>query len=313
MGKSRAKSVPPSAAPAFRVEPECFLPPGRLPVTVNLAPSPPPGQPSPPEDRTDKRHWHGFHELILIAEGTAIHEIDDLAFPVVAGDVFLIQGEQVHRFAERKGLTAINLIFDPERLPLPHDTLRQLPGYRALFELEPAFRRQHRFRSHLHLSPQALEAALRRVRTALEWQKRPGPGTEVRLLALLLELMVELAERYAASPTPEGQALLRLGDILRALEARSDEEWNVAELARRAGLSRNQFLRTFRQATGFSPIDYVLRLRIRRAMELLAQGGQSITHLAFAVGFRDSNYFARQFRRLVGQSPTVCRRAVGRG
>ncbi len=75
-------------------------------------------------------------------------------------------------------------------------------------------------------------------------------------------------------------------------------------------MSERTFLRRFREATGFAPIDYVIRARIRRAADLLADlnAGLSITEIAFRCGFQDSNYFSRQFRRYIGTNPRNYRR-----
>jgi AraC-like DNA-binding protein len=74
-------------------------------------------------------------------------------------------------------------------------------------------------------------------------------------------------------------------------------------------MSECTFLRKFREATGFSPTDYLLRSRIRRAEELLARRKLSITEVAARCGFEDSNYFSRQFRRVTGVSPRAHRRS----
>ncbi len=66
---------------------------------------------------------------------------------------------------------------------------------------------------------------------------------------------------------------------------------------------RRNFLRAFESTMGFPPITYLIRLRIRQACKLLQRSDQSITEIAMAVGFSDSNYFSRQFRMLTGSSP----------
>ena len=69
-------------------------------------------------------------------------------------------------------------------------------------------------------------------------------------------------------------------------------------------MSASSLLRNFKDATGFSPIDYLLRIRIARAVELLRSDEMTITSAAFNVGFSDSNYFARQFKRIMKTSPS---------
>jgi AraC-like DNA-binding protein len=72
-------------------------------------------------------------------------------------------------------------------------------------------------------------------------------------------------------------------------------------------MSKRSFLRAFQAATGKSPIAYLIQLRINRAASLLRRGDDSITDIAFLVGFRDSNYFTRQFRKVFGTSPRAYR------
>ena len=68
-------------------------------------------------------------------------------------------------------------------------------------------------------------------------------------------------------------------------------------------MSKRTFLRVFRAATGATPIAYLIGVRIRRAAELLRQGGVTVTEAAMRVGFEDSNYFSRQFRKVMGVTP----------
>ena len=56
-------------------------------------------------------------------------------------------------------------------------------------------------------------------------------------------------------------------------------------------------------------IDYLIRLRIQKATELLADGELRIGEVVLACGFNDSNYFTRQFWRVTGRSPREYRKA----
>jgi AraC-like DNA-binding protein len=74
------------------------------------------------------------------------------------------------------------------------------------------------------------------------------------------------------------------------------------------GVSEGYLSRCFTQETGLSLIHYVARYRIQEAKQLLNAGNMSITEIALEVGFSDSNYFSRAFRREVGVSPFAFRR-----
>jgi AraC family L-rhamnose operon transcriptional activator RhaR/AraC family L-rhamnose operon regulatory protein RhaS len=68
-------------------------------------------------------------------------------------------------------------------------------------------------------------------------------------------------------------------------------------------MSQRSFLRVFQSATGTSPLAWVIAQRINRACHLLRHTDRRVTEVAFDVGFNDSNYFSRQFRKIAGLSP----------
>ncbi len=79
-------------------------------------------------------------------------------------------------------------------------------------------------------------------------------------------------------------------------------------LARAVGLSERYLTLCFRAETGLTPVTYLNRYRIKQSRTLLERGDLSITEVALAVGFSDSNYFAHVFRDQVGVSPRAYQR-----
>lgn len=202
----------------------------------------------------------------------------------------------------------VNVMYDPARLPLPEGLLRRLPGYSALFMLEPTFRSAHRFSSRLQLDREALGAAEALAERIEAEAAARRPGHEAVLLGLLVELMVFLSRHYGESSASESRALLRMGRLISALEQRHAEEWTLESMAAIARLSRTNLLRNFRQATGRSPVEFLIGLRIEAAKRLLRQTDLGMTEIALETGFGDGNYFARKFRESTGSTPTDYRR-----
>jgi len=259
--------------------------------------------PSHPHDLTEVEHTHDFCELVIVTHGSAMHCLEGDAFPVTAGDVFLLQGRQSHYFYDRRDLDLINVMYDPEGITLPESELRKLPGYSAMFLLEPTYRRRHRFASRLHLGRVPL-AHVERLAEEMEREcTDQAPGYEVALRAKLLELLVYLSRAYTNTDTTEAHALLRVGKVIGELENNFARDWTLDELLKIAHMSRSTLMRVFRRATGQTPIDYLVRLRIQKAMHLLCHTDETITEIAMEIGFNDSNYFSRQFRRIVGKTP----------
>ncbi len=262
---------------------------------------------SHPHDLTEIEHSHDFCELVIVTQGSAMHMLEGTAFPVTAGDVFLLQGHQKHYFYERRSLDLINIMYDPNKIELPENELRCMPGYCAMFMLEPNYRRQHRFASRLHLKRVPL-AQVERLCDEMEREcENDEPGKEVALRAKLMELIVYLSRAYNGTDTTEAHALLRVGSVIGALENDFSKDWKLDELLDIAHMSRSNLMRVFRKATGQTPIEYLVRLRIQKAMDMLRNTDLSITEIALEAGFNDSNYFTRQFRRILGESPRAFR------
>ncbi len=284
-----------------------YFNPTEFPLGVCRVHTDPDHFPSHPHDLTEIKHCHDFCELVVVTQGHAMHWLEGRDFPVTAGDVFLLQGNQSHYFHDRVNLSLINVMYDPEQIGLPENELRKMPGYCAMFMLEPAYRRQHRFASRLHLGRIPLAYA---EQLAAEMEKEcagKAAGYEVALRAKLLELLVYLSRAYSDSDATEARALLRVGDVIGALENNFSKDWKLEELLKISHMSRSNLMRVFRKATGQPPIEYLVRLRIQKAMDLLRNTDLSITEIALEIGFNDSNYFSRQFRKTTGMPPRAYR------
>jgi AraC-like DNA-binding protein len=83
-----------------------------------------------------------------------------------------------------------------------------------------------------------------------------------------------------------------------------DRPLNLQVLAEKVGLSKYHFSKRYKQATGFSPIEHLIRMKIEYARYLLETSDLSVGDIAAKVGYEDSLYFSRQFHKATGISPT---------
>lgn len=253
-------------------------------------------------------HSHEFTELFVVLSGSALHTTSSDSSMLSAGDVFVMHQPERHGFGEPKDLEIVNVMIDPKSVPIPLAYLERMPGYHALFSLEPKFRKEHGYAGRLHLGRRALDTALVKLTDMERAYADEESGYEAEVVAGYVDLAVFLAREYEADPAPSAADLIRVAGALSLLEREFRRRISLDELAREAGLSRNQFIRVFRRATGQSPIEYLLRLRTDKAAVLLKQTRETVTEIALDTGFSDGNYFARVFRRIYGVSPSTYRR-----
>jgi AraC-like DNA-binding protein len=255
-------------------------------------------------------HDHPLTELVLVMSGRCKHLLDGDAFPVQAGDVFVISPGMCHGYADTEELVIANLMFDLDGLGVSRLDLDGLPGYHALFTFEPRLRRQSQFNARLHLSLKRL-AEIDGMAAEIEREVlEPGPGSLFAAVGSLMRIIVALSREYSLQRHAESLGMLRLGDTLSHIEARFREPLAVAELANVAHVSERTLFRVFREVLGCSPLEYVLRLRLRRASELLRDTDWKLDEIADRVGFSDGGYLSRQFRKHFRIAPSAYRQAA---
>lgn len=137
------------------------------------------------------------------------------------------------------------------------------------------------------------------------------PLEEGRTRNLLNAALYEVARIVSGEASPEATVqdseervrlwLLKLGEHCR-------EAWSVDAMALSCGLKRSRFAALTRRVTGYSPLQYLKTLRLRRACALLCHTGKRITEIAFSCGFPSSQQFAKEFRKGTGSTPTAFRR-----
>jgi len=257
----------------------------------------------PNHHATDRLHRHEFHELVVITNGRGRHLTDNDDYVLEAGDVFLLRGQMQHGYADVDRMGLINILFKPRELGLPLGDLGDIPGYQLLFRVEPRLRQQARFRGRLHLPTDKLAEAVR-LAAQLEHELRARPpGYRFTARALLMQLIAYLSRCHAGTRRATDQPLRCLGEVLSYIDSHYRDEITVRQLMKVANMSQSSLMRTFQKVFQRSPIDYLIRVRMEKACELLTDEEQRITDVALACGFNDSNYFTRQFRRVTGRSP----------
>jgi AraC-like DNA-binding protein len=132
---------------------------------------------------------------------------------------------------------------------------------------------------------------------------RRGDAIGRRQAELCLEQLIALVWDAVHNP---GRSVTdaAVDELARQLREDPSRDWTVAEMARRASLSRAQFTRRFVTQFGMSPAQYLIQARIDRAHQLLTESGMTVTETAAALGYTDVPYFSRQYKQRTGRNPS---------
>ena len=147
------------------------------------------------------------------------------------------------------------------------------------------------------------------VQLVREESQSDRPGKDMILARLMEILLVEslrwltIEENAAAGGLLAGLRHQGLAQALRAIHEDVSYRWTVAELGKRAGMSRSVFASQFRKALGCAPIEYLSQWRLALAQEALIRGNKSLDRLAYDIGYESASAFSTAFRRRVGCAP----------
>lgn len=100
----------------------------------------------------------------------------------------------------------------------------------------------------------------------------------------------------------------RIVQVLSKLHANVAGEFSVEQLAQQANMSPSTFHQHFKHMTRSSPAQYLKRLRLIKAQQLLVQDNHNVNQAAAAVGYRSVSQFSRDYKRYFGESPLQHRR-----
>jgi AraC-like DNA-binding protein len=249
-------------------------------------------------------HSHEFSELVIVYAGRGIQITADGDYEVSGGDVFVVDGTMSHGYRDTAGLKLVNLIFDLKNLESPLSDLPLFPSFHLLFSLTGKLKSTTAPRVRFKLDTTQLERVMTMV-DAMEAELFDKPvGYRMMLTAQFMQLATLLIRCYEHQPQnkPHSQ-IAGLAEVLGYINRNYRKKITLKALATFANMSESSLNRMFHLAVKESPINYCNQLRIHKAIILLLNSNLTISEIASAVGFEDSNYFSRLFRQVIGQSP----------
>lgn len=267
------------------------------------------------------RHFHETIEIHFIIDGQRLMFVDQKTFHLTAGTCVLVNHDLIHKTSVVPGAPPDhrNFILQLDRAVFD-DLLRRL-GYPDFDTFGEKYGGITRF------SPSEWTLVLAVIDEFKEACREVGnnPQAVADLQTYLYLQALELAGIYARSRKRELTAAWKLDsdseglvfssgihkkvhDIAVYLQNNLTEEYTLDGLAERFFLSKSYMTRVFRTVTGFSVVEYVTFIRVRKAQSLLRETGLSVTEIAEQCGFSNITYFEKVFRTATGVSPGKYRR-----
>ena len=252
-------------------------------------------------------HFHDEYELHLITASAGKTFVGDWIGSFEPGQLVLCGPRLPHNWISMdlpaEGLIQRDLVIQFQHAPL-EQACQAIPEFRELQPLLERARHGIEFFGFAQSGPQ-------------RWQQ-VKQATGLRRLAAFLDFMTDLARwtdyRLLSHVQMQGAdtdaELEQINAIVRRITENLAEPWAANEAAAGLGMSESRFSRFFRRATGNTYTDFVNRVRVNRACQLLMNSDRYITNVCYDVGFNNVANFNRRFLQIKGMTPSEFRRQV---
>ncbi|KAF1296239.1 AraC family transcriptional regulator [Enterococcus sp. JM4C] len=241
-------------------------------------------------------HHHDFLEISIILEGEVEYTIGDWTTQLGAGRILLFNPGVKHGERQPEDTYSHQLHIGLSNISLDGLTRNHFPNKKALLDLG-------------EYQATFLDKAWRLTKEYNEEK----PEFQLMSKALIIEMLVlilrSLQNEQGSTVTSElSKTAKRKQNIVNHavyyLENHHNQEITLEQLADILYVSPTHLSKIFKEATGVSPINYLIQVRLKHAKELLKNDQLTIRDVAQAVGYQDAYHFSKLFKKYYGVSPS---------
>lgn len=255
-------------------------------------------------------HWHTNIEIIYIGRGKANLFLSSKWFELNEGDLLFINPDQVHAVQVEQGIETNYLILGCIT-DIVYSSGNSVYEYKYILpfisDVGPehcCFRKKELEASNIALIIEEIRDEVRKERYGFEISVR---ANVMKLLLWILrkwEENLNINNFYRLSDATLGD----LHNLFNYISINYQEDISPKKAAVMCNFSYSYFCKVFRKVTGATFSQYLCNLRLREAEKLLASTSLDITEIANKVGFCDSSYFIKMYKRLRGITPKAFRK-----
>lgn len=256
-------------------------------------------------------HSHDFYELVFIYSGTGLHVLESgETRQLHAGDVICVKPGQVHGYREIENLVLMNLLVRPNFFSLCKSYFENIPNFSKLF-----------YDTSIHKTGEPVIFSINKmqmfeVRAILEDMQaevdKQYIGWSFMGTTYLSQLILLLLRIYHDPNYLNTAEQSNATNLIKYVKKNYAKKLTMQDLIDNGNMSESTILRNFKRITGYPPFEYQMRQRMFAAIQKLIYTDWDITRIAYDVGFNDSNYFSRCFKKFISMTPKEYRQKYKR-
>ena len=249
-------------------------------------------------------HNHEFYEMVLVDTGFSMHICDETTTILTGGDLFLVKPGKTHSYMSLHSVKIYNILFYDSFLG------EDLQEFKKIYGMEEILGESGCGFMKLHVSLKEKQEIIALLEKVIWEIKNKKSGWHIKVKSLMMDFLISYMRKttdYHKSGQEITSNFTQINSALRYIETNYNKDISVKDIAQATGLSPDYMSKQFKNMVGVGPAEYYRNLRMAKAMEMLKNSDISITEVAEQLGFCDTSIFSRQFKQIVGVSPTAFR------
>jgi len=244
-------------------------------------------------------HDHQFYEILFFLNGNVSYTIEGRTYQLRPGDILLTSRGDLHKPDIRGGKAYERYLLWVQ----PHviDRIRHLGA-----DLDACFRDAQQKRHHLVRPDSAVLTHLKQIcQKMLQTRDETEFGSSTLSLTYLVEFLVYLNRAYFATPDAIRQDITeneKINQVLAYINTHLSEDLSLDRLSQALFVSKSHLNRSFKDFTGLTLYQYIIKKRLVVARNMLLEG-EPVMNACMRCGFSDYSNFLKAFKREFGRSP----------
>ncbi|WP_160359319.1 AraC family transcriptional regulator [Clostridium chromiireducens] len=255
------------------------------------------------------QHWHKETEITLVVEGDVIFKVNKDTYHASKGDVIIISPYNTHSaqiISPKEGF-ALTIVFDLSMLKSSSqfgisykyiDPI--LEGKRDITAFIPSYDKNYIF------------AEIIKNITDLFVNEKFGYELEINseLLKFLYNMYKKYEEKYNGERLIGDESARGMKKAIDYINDHYNDKITIKELASITNYSESYFMHYFKNITNLSVIEYIIKIRLVKSLDLLAGTELSITDISGEIGFNSVSYFTKLFKKQFKLTPIKYRKNI---
>ncbi len=263
------------------------------------------------DDLNGVMHKHSFIEVVFVAEGQALHTVNDMSYTVKKGNVIMIDYGVAHSFTrvgDEKFVT-YDLLFTPDLFHIPALENKEFVALASSYLFSSVFTEFKNSKVPQNLvKTHAKEFKFLFEKIYEEYNKREM-GFQSIIRAYVIEIIIKIfreIDKNQPTYTKSHQELVE--KAIEYMQNNYDKHISLDEVVSGIFLSKNYFRQIFKKTTGMSISSFTQELRVKEACRLLETTDLSSADVSYKCGFNDLKFFYSTFKKTMGMTPAEYRK-----